>query len=126
MIIIWCIVHEISSAMNIIFWHFGPFFFFFFFLPFYPPNNKKIKILKNWKKTEEKKHIIILHKCTKNHDHMLHCSWDTMCDGCNSYFLFWANFCTFTIFFKKKTPWRYHHFTYVPKIIISWCMVPEI
>ena len=38
--------------------------------------------------------IILLHKCTKNHDHMLYCSGDIMCDRCN-YFLFWAIFCPF-------------------------------
>ena len=37
---------------------------------------------------------ITVQKCTKNHDHMLHCSWDKMCDRSNSYFLFWAIFCT--------------------------------
>ena len=30
---------------------------------------------------------------------------------------FWKN---------ENIPWRYHHFTHVPKIIITWCMVPEI
>ena len=40
--------------------------------------------------------IMILHKCTKNHDHMLSFSWDTVCDGCNSYFSFWATFYLFT------------------------------
>ena len=42
------------------------------FLPFYPVNNPP----KN-QNFEEMKIIpgdIILHKCTKNHDHMLHCS----------------------------------------------------
>ena len=34
---------------------------------------------------------IILHKCTKNHDHLLYWSWDMVCDRC-SYFLFWATF----------------------------------
>ena len=37
--------------------------------------------------------IIILHKCTKNHDHILYCSWYMACDTCNSYFSFWAIFC---------------------------------
>ena len=41
------------------------------------------------------KHIIILHKCTKNHDHKLYCSWDMVCDGCNCYFSFWAIFYPF-------------------------------
>ena len=30
----------------------------------------------------------ILHKCTKNHDHRLYCSWDMAHDGCNCYFHF--------------------------------------
>ena len=40
--------------------------------------------------------IIILHKCTKNQDHMLYCSWDMACDVCNCYFSFWTAFCPFT------------------------------
>ena len=63
------------------------------FLPFYPPNNLKNQNFEKVKKTHGD--IIILNKCTKNHDHMLHCSWDTMRDGCNSYFLFWGIFCPF-------------------------------
>ena len=57
--------------------------------------------------------IIILHKCTKNHDHMLHCSWD-MAHVRYNYFSFWAIFCSFTPLtaqkikilkkWKKKTP----------------------
>ena len=51
------------------------------FLPFYLP-------LKPPK-------IIILHKCIKNHDNMLYCSWNMACDRCNFYFLFWAIFLPF-------------------------------
>ena len=68
-------------------------------------------------------------KYTKNHDHMLYCFWDMVCDTCNSYFSFWAIFLPFypppPLFFpfltaqkikiskyKKKTL-RYHHFTQV-------------
>ena len=40
--------------------------------------------------------FLILHKCTKNHDHRLHCSWDMARDRCNCSFLFWAIFCLFT------------------------------
>ena len=55
--------------------------------------------------------VIILHKCTKNHDYVLYCSWDMVRDRCN-YFSFWANFCPFTpltawkmkIFKKWKNP----------------------
>ena len=64
--------------------------------------------------------VIILHKCTKNHDYVLYCSWDMVRDRCN-YFSFWANFCPFTpltawkmkIFKKWKKPLGYHHFTCV-------------
>ena len=38
------------------------------FLPFNPTNNSKNKNLERMKKTPGD---IILHKCTKNHDHML-------------------------------------------------------
>ena len=76
--------------------------------------------------------IIILHNCTKNHDHMLHCSWDMMCDGCTIYLFILGYFCPFNplttqkikIFLKWKQ--RYHHFTRVPKIMVTWPMVPEI
>ena len=66
--------------------------------------------------------IIILHKCTKYHDHMLYCSWDMAHDRCNCYVSFWAIFCPFTTNsphkkwkFEKneKSSWRYHHFTQV-------------
>ena len=43
-----------------------------------------------------------LHKCTKNHDHTLCCSWDMACDRCNFYFSFWAIFCPFTTISAKK------------------------
>ena len=42
-------------------------------LPFYPTNNLKNQ---NFEKNEKNPEDIILHKCTKNHDHMLYCSWD--------------------------------------------------
>ena len=64
------------------------------FLPFYPPNSQTKKKLKKKKKTPGD--IIILHKCTKNQDHMLYCSWDMASDECNCYFSFLTNFCLFT------------------------------
>ena len=39
---------------------------------------------------------IILHKCTKNQDHMLYCSGDMARDRCNCYFSFWTIFCPST------------------------------
>ena len=92
------------------------------FLPFYPQTTQKTKIFKIWKNPTD---IIILnmhilHKCTKNHDHMPYSPWNKACDGCNFYFSFWAIFSTFTPltfqkskFFKnEKNILRYHHFTY--------------
>ena len=82
------------------------------FLPFYLPNTLKNKNMKNKKNPGN---IIILHKCTKNHDHMLYRSWDMAHDRCN-YFSFWAILCPFTTLtapqkwkFQKneKNAWRY-------------------
>ena len=49
--------------------------FWTIFCPFPPLTIQKIK---NWKKLKKKNRegIIILHKCTKDHDHKLHCSCD--------------------------------------------------
>ena len=75
--------------------------------------------------------IIILQKCTKNHDHMLHCSWDMVRDRCN-YFSFRVIFWPFTgrkikISKKLKKHLEISSFsTSVPKIMIRWCKVPEI
>ena len=59
------------------------------FLPFYPPN---IPENLNFEKKKTPGDIIILHKCTKNRDHMLYCSLDMTCNGFNCYFSFWAIF----------------------------------
>ena len=94
------------------FCHFGP---YFALLPLKQP--EKWKFHKNEKRTWR---YCLLHKCTKNHDHMLCCSWDMACDTCNFYFSFWATFCPFMPPYQpkksklqkmKKTFWRYHHFT---------------
>ena len=88
------------------------------FCTFTPLTIQKIKTLKKWKKKKTPGEIIILHKCTKNHDHMLYCSWDMACDGSNCYFSFWAIFCPFTPltvqkksnFFKnERNTWKYSH-----------------
>ena len=89
-----------------------------YFLPFYPSNSLKNQNFKKMRQTH--RDIIILHKCTKIHDHMLNCSWDMVRHICN-YFSFWAIFCPFTPLtaqkskFQKneKKSWRYHHFTHV-------------
>ena len=128
MTIIWYIVTKISSGQTNIF------VILSHFLPFYPTNNPKNKILKKMKKKKMPGDIIILHKCTKNHDHMLYCSWDIMVhDRCNFYFSFGAIFC-----FLTPTPWKSKFlknekkpleissfYTFVPKIMINydqlWC-----
>ena len=62
--------------------------------PFYPSNSPKNENFKTMKKNPG--NIIILHKCTKNHDQMLYCSWDMACVGCNCDFSFWAICSSFT------------------------------
>ena len=83
------------------------------FCPFTPIKTKK-------NQNFEKYHFT---QCTKNHDHMLQCSWDMVCDGCNCYFSFWAFFALLPLSpqqpkksqFNKneKNTWRYHHFTHL-------------
>ena len=79
-----------------------------------------MKISKQWKK--KPRDIIILQKGTKNHDQMLHCSWDIAHGRCNCHCPFWGIFSPFTplIAPKKmklqknaKNTWRYHHLTQV-------------
>ena len=68
------------------------------FCPFTPPppipNNPKHQNLKKMKKAHGD--IIILHMCIKNYNQMVYGSWDMVRDRCNSYFSFWAIFCSFT------------------------------
>ena len=94
---------------------------------------QKIKILKNWRKNP--RDIIILHKRNTNHDHMLCCSWDMACNGCNCYFSFWAILCAFTSLtaqnIKMFKKWKNHHeislfYNNVPKIMIICYIVLEI
>ena len=63
---------------------------YFSFWAFYPLNSPKNETLMKMKKSPG--HIIVLQNCTKNHDHMLYCSWDMACDRCNRFFSFWAIF----------------------------------
>ena len=63
--------------------------FFGYFYPFNPSTAQIMRISEKWKKIGD---IIILHKFSKNHDHMLHCSWDMVHDGCNCYVPFLAIF----------------------------------
>ena len=86
-------VPEIWSATDRIFCHFGPFF------ALLPPNNLKNQ---NFEKlTKAPKHIIILHKCAINDNHMMYGSGDIMRDGQN-FLSFWIFFCPFTPVTTRK------------------------
>ena len=81
------------------------------FLPFYPTNNPKNQNFEKIKAGD----IIILQNCTKNHDHMLYCSWEMAHDRCNFYFSFQAIFGSFT----SLTAWKI-------KILKKWKKCLEI
>ena len=93
------------------------------------PDNLKSQNFEKLKKTPGD--TIILHKCTKNHDHMLKCSWDMACDRCNCYFSLWAIFCPFTAQkIKVLQKWKTHleissFYICAPKMLMRWYTVPE-
>ena len=105
-----------------------------------PPPPKTAWKMKVWKKKwKQKKKTktpgdIILHKCTKNHDHMLYCTWDMVRDiklfFILGYFLpFYTPNNLKNQNFKKKVKKHLEissFYTRVPKMMIRWCMVPEI
>ena len=102
--IIWCMIPEIWSAPDIFLSSWA------IFCPFTPITARKKKNSKKMKKPGD---IIILHKCSTNHDDSLYRSWDMTCDWCNCYLWFWTIFLPFYPYnspknenFKKmkKTP----------------------
>ena len=83
----------------IVIFHFG------LFLPFIPKSPKN-QNSKRMKKTPAD--IIILQLCTKNHDHILYCSWNMACNrynclACNRYncFSLWV---IFLLFYPANSP----------------------
>ena len=110
--------------------------FWTMFCPFTTLTTRKIKILEKWKKHVEissfyKSVPIIMIMC-----YTVLGSWRRVTDV-----IFIFHFGLFFAFYspndaklfkkikkkkKKKNAWRYHHFTRVPKIRITWCTVPEI
>ena len=62
--------------------------FWAIFCLFTPLDNPKNQNFSNTKKAPED--IMILHKCTKNHDYLLYFSWHVACEGCDYYFSIFA------------------------------------
>ena len=77
-------------------WRMQLFFILGYFLPYSPLTAQKNTF-----------GDIILHECTKNHDHMLYYYWDMPRDGCNCYFSFWAIFAVLPSWRPEKlTFWK--------------------
>ena len=107
-------VTEIWIVINKIFCYFGQ------FAALLPPKNQKNQNFEKMKKSPGD--IIILHKCTKNHDHMIYCSRDMALEG---YIIVIFHFGLLFAFLPPRLPkkqksekseknaWRYHHFTHV-------------
>ena len=99
--------------------------FWAIFCPFTPLTAGKMKISKKTKKKKKTPgNIITLQKCTKTHDHMLYCSWDVVCDGCN-----YISLTDRKIKISRKwknTPEISSFYTSVPKIMIICYTVLEI
>ena len=81
--------------------------------------------------------LALLHKCNKNHDHMLYCSSDMVRNRCNCYFSFWTIFCLFTSLTAQKNKMKKKKkrkkdleislfYNSVSKIMIICYTVPEI
>ena len=110
MTIIWCMVPEIWSAMDIHFCHFALFF------ALLSPNNSEN--LNFGKMKETPGDITILQMCIINGNHMRYGSWDIEHNKHNFFFIFGrvllfypTNNRKIKILKKWKKPWRYHHFT---------------
>ena len=112
----------------------GNYVSFFTLLPHTPPlflKTWKIRILIKQKTIAGD--IIILHMCTKNHNHMRYGSWDT--EWNRGLFCHIGQF--FALFPPKNTEnqnfedWKKHleissFYTCVPQMKIIWCAVPDI
>ena len=92
------------------------------FYPFTPLTTRKINILKKWKKKKMPGDIIIIHKCTKNHDHMLHRVPEIQCMMDVILIFYFGLLLPFyppndpknqNFFKNEKNTWIYHHFTHV-------------
>ena len=104
--------------------------FWIIFCPFPPPKNLKNQNFEKIKKMCWD--IIILHKCTKNHDQICYTVPEIQFAADVIYIFHFGLF--FVLVPKKsrflnteKNTWRYHHFnTCAPKIMIIWCINPNL
>ena len=123
---IWSMIPEIWSATDRTFCHFGSFFALF------PPKNLKNQNFEKIKKMCWD--IIILHKCTKNHDQICYTVPEIQFAADVIYIFHFGLFFVLVLVPKKsrflnteKNTWRYHHFnTCAPKIMIIWCINPNL
>ena len=100
--------------------------------PLTPLATQKIKTFKKWKKPSRDS---IFFKQVYQKSWSYATLFLRLGDGCNFYFSFWSIFCPFTHLTAQKIKilkkWNKQLrissiYTCVPKIMIRWCMVPEI
>ena len=92
-------------------------------MPFCSHKNQKKNQNFEKKKKKNSGNIIILHMCSKNHNHMMCGSWGAEWDRQN-FLAFWTIFCPFTPLtihkmkimkkWKKNNNWGYYWFTLKP------------
>ena len=91
------------------------------------------KITKNFKMKKTFRQFVILHLCTKNHNHMMFDSRNMEC-GKHNFLSFWTIFPPFTLILTLKINiWKkcektleISFYICVPQMKIIWSMVPEI
>ena len=115
---------EFDRLKLIIMSHFLPFFF--------PPKTLKNQNFEKMRKIAG--YIIILHICTKNHNHRRYGFWDTEWDR-QKFLSFWSIVWSFTpLLIPKIKIWKkckkhleiLSFYTSVPQMTNIWCTVPEI
>ena len=122
-----------KGMMDRVFCHFGSFWVIFCHLT--PLTTQKIKILNQWKKKKKKKHLQISFYPSVPQVTVIWCMipeiW-SLTDRIFCHFGLFFDFNPLTthkikIFKKKKKSMELSSFhTFVPKIVIRWCMVLEI
>ena len=87
------------------------------FFALLPPNNLQNQNLEKLKKGSWD--VIILHMCTKNHDHMMYGSWDIRHNG--QFFVILAIFCTLTLLTTQKSKFWKNNENPGDSIILHLC-----